>query len=168
LVLDPTLQLLLGAWEARCEQGQPPRLGSIAPDELDATLRPFLALVHIVNSGMQLQFQYCGTTLAAAAGMDLTGKLVHRLNPDRPYAAYIEALYDRSQHARRPVYSECTYARSGSSKTLLTRRLICPLRGAADAVAGFIAGQTFSTTGKGAAPTLVHHDHFVPGAISVL
>jgi len=170
--LDPPLRQLLTLWTALCHGGAMPRRERVVAAHLEPELQPFLAQVDITDSGSKLRFRYCGAKLAEAAGMDLTGHLVHRLNPDRPYAAYIEALYDRAQMSKRPVYSECSYSAQLSAVTRRTQRLICPLAGGGGRVAGFIAAQTYHDEGVhdglGERPSFVYHDHFVPGRVVIL
>lgn len=175
-VLDPPLRQLLARWRALCRGAAMPRRERIDVAAFEPELQPFLALVDIAEGGSKLRFRYCGAKLAEAAGMDLTGHMVHRLNPDRPYAAYIEALYDRAQSTERPVYSECSYSARRSAATRWTQRLICPLASGAGQVVSFIAAQTyrdsFDSDGQSAAPaarpSFVHHDHFVPGRVVIL
>jgi hypothetical protein len=174
--LDPPLRQLLAAWRALCRGAAMPRRERIDVAAFAVELQPFLALVDIAEGGSKLRFRYCGAKLAEAAGMDLTGHLVHRLNPDRPYAAYIEALYDRAQSTQRPVYSECSYTAQRSAATRFTQRLICPLASGGGQVVSFIAAQTYCDSidrdGESAAPaerpSFVYHDHFVPGRVVVL
>jgi len=166
--LHPLQLELVRHWLTQCRGNDLPMRAGVDLDELRPALRAHLALVDIVESGTRLMFRFCGADLAEAAGMDLTGRMVHRLNPDKPYAAYIEALYDRCQVSRRPVFSKCSYSLRRSPATLFTRRLICPLGGDSGAVVGFIAAQTFDLRGDGDHPSLVHHDHFVPGQVAVL
>jgi hypothetical protein len=170
--LDPPLRQLLTIWTTLCHGPAMPQRERIDVAHIDPELQPFLALVDIVDGGSKLRFRYCGAKLAEAAGMDLTGHLVHRLNPDRPYAAYIEALYDRAQSSKRPVYSECSYSAQRSAVTRRTQRLICPLAGGGGRVVGFIAAQTYRDEGihdgLGDRPSFVYHDHFVPGRVVIL
>jgi hypothetical protein len=170
--LDPPLRQLLTVWMELCRGGPMPRREHFDVAHLEPELQPFLALVDIADGGSKLRFRYCGAKLAEAAGMDLTGHLVHRLNPDRPYAAYIEALYDRAQGSKRPVYSECSYSAQRSAVTRRTQRLICPLASGSGQVVGFIAAQTYRDEGTHDGlterPSFVYHDHFVPGRVVVV
>lgn len=166
---DRRLSHLLEVWQQQYPgPGRlPPRL-AIDPIALGPELLPYVALIEAVDGGRRFRFRLVGSRLAQNAGLDLTGRHVDEVNPNRSYAAYIAELYTQSMSARRPVYSETRY-RSGSGRIGLTRRLICPLSSDGEQIDMFVAAQVFEAdNGLGDTPTYTFAEGFEPGATLVL
>lgn len=161
---DHRLSHLLEVWQRQCpgQDRLPPRT-AIDPIALGPELLPYVALIEAVDGGARFRFRLVGSQLAENAGLDLTGRYVDEVNPNKNYAAYIADLYAQSMQAKRPVYSETRY-RSGSGRIGLTRRLICPLSGDGGEAEMFVAAQVFEADNRlGDAPTYTFAEGFEPG-----
>src|SRR3546814_5536143 len=110
-----------------------------------------MALVEPIDDGRRFRFRLVGTELARNAGLDLTGRYVDEINPNKAYAAYISDLYSQCALMPGPLYSETRY-RARGGRTRLTRRLICPLAADGQRIDLFIAVQTFSLVAVPVAP----------------
>ncbi len=166
---DRRLSHLLDVWRQQCPgPGRlPPRL-AIDPIALGPELLPYVALVEAVDDGRRFRFRLVGSQLAENAGLDLTGRYVDEVNPNKSYAAYIADLYTQSMRARGPIYSETRY-RSGSGRIGLTRRLICPLSSGGEQIDMFVAAQVFEAdNGLGDTPTYTFAEGFAAGAAQVV
>ena len=166
--LDPRLRHLLAYWEDKRQARTMPRRADIDPMELGKKLLPFIALTDVVDGGKRFRFRLCGTGLASLAGLDLTGRYIDELNPNRAYADYISDLYRRAVDRKRPVYSETEYAAARTAPARRTMRLICPLSDDDESVDICIAGQISKDMSWGIAPTLTYADAFKPGITLVL
>lgn len=163
---DRRILRLLQYWrDGRPGPGLLPGRDAIDPVTLGPDLLPLMALVEPVDDGRRFRFRLVGTELARNAGLDLTGRHVDEVNPNKAYAAYISDLYSQCALMRGPLYSETRY-RAPGGRTGLTRRLICPLAADGRRIDMFIAVQTFELDAEaGPAPTYTFAEDFRPGPV---
>ena len=163
------LSALLAYWIRLCGTRGMPARREVDPLALGARLLPHMAIIDVLDGGTRFRFRLCGTGLAAAAGVDLTGKYVDALNPNQDYAAYIQAVYRRTAETRRPVYSETLYAglESGSPRRL-AKRLLCPLSDDGLACSHILGAQTFVLAPGAHAPSTTYSGTFEPRVDEVL
>src|SRR3546814_10206804 len=76
-----------------------------------------MALVEPIDDGRRFRFHLVGTELARNAGLDLTGRHVDEVNPNKAYAAYISDLYSQCALMRGPLYSETRYRAPGGRRS---------------------------------------------------
>jgi hypothetical protein len=165
---DPVIHALLAFWEQARGTRAMPSKADVDPLRLGPRLLPHIMLAEPVGDGRRIRYRLCGTAVAEAAGLDLTGLHVDELNPDPAYTRYIDGLYRRAIEARRPIYSESRYLAQQSTGQRVTRRLICPLSPDGVAVDRFIAAQSFQASGAGQAPTVTTAAAFDPRLVVVL
>jgi len=165
---EKRLDRLLDLWRAGCgpDGAPPPRQGFVDPVRFGADLLPFMVLVDADPDGRRFRFRLCGTMLAVHAGIDLTGRYIDEVNPNRSYSEYVAGLYGISADRRRPVYSETRYVYK--QRDGLTRRLICPLLNEAGIVRHFAGAQIFTLESGGEGPTYTFADNFSPGTMEVI
>jgi hypothetical protein len=165
---DPRLRRLLAIWQDRRGTRDMPSRADIDPMALGKDLLPWIALTEVIDGGARFRFRLCGTGLAQIAGLELTGRYIDELNPNREYAEYISGLYRLAVSRRRPVYSETGYLSTSATPRRGTARLLCPLSDDGVNVTMCIAGQVSAEIGAGIAPTLTYADAFQPGVTEVL
>lgn len=169
LELDPILDALLTYWEQlRGDRAMPARR-EIDPLQLGAKLLPNVLIVEAENGGARFRFRLCGSAMAQAAGLDLTGKYIDVLNPNKAYADYIQGLYRRVLATCRPVYSETTYTNpGGGGPRRQAMRLLCPLSDDGAVVQHVIGAQTYRVDQGYNPPTLTYAGDFQPTVERVL
>src|SRR3546814_17830647 len=89
-----------------CRDGRPgpgllPGRQAIDPIVLGPDLLPLMALVEPIDDGSRFRFRLVGTELARNAGLDLTGRYVDEINPNKAYASSISAHIGREQWGER-------------------------------------------------------------------
>jgi len=125
-ISDPRLQEAYDYWERKASlRGLPSRL-DIDPVEIPRLL-PHLMLVDVLPPS-QYRYRLIGTEIAAAQGMNATGKYVHEMLKDDGYRAYVLDLYDSVVRDRRAIYTESVFLsmRDGATERN-TKRLMLPL-----------------------------------------
>jgi hypothetical protein len=165
---DPMLSDLLAYWERLRGGRAMPSRRDIDPLALGARLLPHVIIVDVVDGGVRFRFRLCGSAVADAAGLDLTGKYIDTLNPNKAYGAYIEGLYRRVLGVRRPVYSETMYWNRGDGPRRRATRLLCPLSDDDAAVQHVIGAQTFTLDPGFNLPTMTYAGDFQPTVETVL
>lgn len=163
-LIDRRIARLLEYW--RSKRPAPNRLpgrARIDPVELGPEMLPHVALIDAVDGGARFRFRLVGTRLNAESGLDLTGRYVDELNPNRDYAEYITGLYRLTMQHRLPTYSETRY-RASSGRIGRTRRLLCPLAADGVTVDMFACAQVMETDNQrfAEAPTLTFAATFEP------
>ena len=167
---DVILSAVLAYWHRlRGERAMPSRR-EIDPIGLGAKVLPYVVLVDVVRGEHEprYRFRLCGTAVADAAGLDLTGHYVDELNPNPDYARYIIGLYGRLLDVRRPLYSESAYLTPARNARRSTRRLMCPLSEDGVAVHHVLVGQTFVDVTRLDPPSMTYAETFQPGMEEVL
>jgi len=165
---DPILSHVLAYWGRQRGSRAMPARRDIDPTGLGARVLPHVVLVEVVADGARFRFRLCGTAVAEAAGLDLTGRYIDELNPNATYAAYIIGLYRKVLATRRPVYSESAYMEPASRARRSTRRVMCPLSADGITVDRVLAAQTFQEVTALDPPTMTYADVFQPGLEQVL
>jgi hypothetical protein len=147
-----------------------PSRADIDPTELDPQVLPHLILTEVVETPARRRFRFrlSGTGLKDAVGLDLTGKFIDELNPNKSYADYIEGLYNIGIATRWPVFSTSVAVGARIDVYRTTRRLMCPLSRDGARVDMFLTGQTFQTIGENEVPTMTYAEDFRPGATEVI
>jgi len=166
---DRRILRLLEYWRRqRPARGRLPARVDIDPVELGSELIPYIALIDVVDGGARFRFRLVGTQLAVEAGLDLSGRFVDELNPNRDYADYITGLYQRTMREKTPTYSETLY-RAGGGRIGRSRRLLCPLAADGETVDMFVGAQVMSTDDAlGDPPTMTFAAGFEPAGLLVL
>lgn len=167
--MRPTIRRLLQLWRAQRDRrgGRLPRRQDFDPLELGAKLLPFIGIVELDNG--RLRFRLCGTGLAKAAGLDLTGAYVDALNPNKEYARYITGLYEMAMRQRLPVLSESAFIGAIDVAQGHTQRLVCPLAQDGERVDHFIGTQIFEKSPDSVGDlTMTYAAGFVPGETRVI
>jgi len=167
--MRPTIRRLLQLWRAQRDRrgGALPRRQDFDPLELGPKLLPYVSIVEL-EAG-RLRFRLCGTGLAKAAGLDLTGAYVDELNPNKDYARYITGLYEQARSARLPLLSESAFIGAGAIARGHTQRLICPLAQDGERVDHFIGTQVVEADSDPLGKlTLTYAAGFVPGVTRVI
>jgi len=83
LPLGPThqpLKDLFAYWENKKSTLSAPPRSAICPDELPATLLPYLALVDVIGESPRFRVRLFGTRLAMAYGEDVTGRYLDEID----------------------------------------------------------------------------------------
>ncbi|WP_298727714.1 PAS domain-containing protein [uncultured Ferrovibrio sp.] len=167
---DRRIADFLNYWRSkRPAAGRLPPKPAIDPVELGAGMLPILALIEPIDGGARFRYRLSGTRMNADAGLDLTGRYVDELNPNRDYARYLTGLYRMTMQHRLPVYSETRYrARSGRMGT--TRRLLCPLAKDGVSVDTIVCAQVLEPDDQRfiEAPTLTYAASFEPVCVFVI
>jgi len=167
--LDPILEALLAYWERLRGGRTMPARGEIDPLQLGAKLLPNVVIVDVVDAGARFRFRLCGSAMAEAAGLDLTGKYIDVLNPNKAYADYIQGLYRRVLATHRPVYSETLYVNpGGGGPRRQAMRLLCPLSDDGIVVHHVIGVQIFLVDRGFNPPTLTYAGGYQPTVERVL
>jgi hypothetical protein len=167
---DPILIGVFDYWQSK-RRGRPmPARADVDPLELGPKVLPHVLLTEAVREQDRLRFRFrlAGTAMTAAAGLELTGRFVDTLNPNKRYAAYIDGLYNQVMVARRPVFSTSLALAARGEASRLTRRLMCPLSSDGVDVDMFLTGQTSQTTGVSNIPSLTYADSFSIGPTVVV
>lgn len=165
--MDRRLERLLDYWTERRGDRPMPARKDIDPARLGAELLPWIAITEVVDNARRFRFRLCGTGLAEFAGLDLTGRYIDELNPNKAYAEYILGLYRQVVTARRPVYSQTRYTSAGG-RARTTARLICPLSADGAAVDMCIAAQVSPEGRDDSLPSLTFAQRFEPVTTVVL
>lgn len=168
-VIRPTIHRLLDLWRSnrRRRNGLLPERQDFDPLELGAKLLPYVSIVELDEG--RLRFRLCGTGLAKAAGLDLTGAYVDELNPNKNYARYITGLYEQAMSHRLPVLSESVFIGAREVAKGHTQRLVCPLAYDGERVDHFIGTQIFETSKDSIGDlTMTYAAGFVPGETRVI
>lgn len=165
---DPILSHVLAYWNRQRGSKAMPERRDIDPAGLGARALPHVLLVDVVDGGARFRFRLCGTAVADAAGLDLTGRYIDELNPNATYAAYIIGLYRKVVATQRPVYSESAYMQPASRARRSTRRVMCPLSEDGVTVDRVLAAQTFHEVTALDPPKMTYADVFQPGQEHVL
>lgn len=159
-----TLRRLLRLWRVQRDRrgGHLPRRQDFDPLELGSKLLPYVSIVELDEG--RLRFRLCGTGLAKAAGLDLTGAYVDALNPNKDYARYITGLYEQARDARLPILSESVFIGALDVTKGRTQRLICPLAHDGERVDHFICTQVFEKSPDSLGElTMTYAAGFLPG-----
>lgn len=167
--MRPTVRRLLCLWRAQRDRrgGRLPRRQDFDPLELGPKLLPYVSIVE--RDGERLRFRLCGTGLAKAAGLDLTGAYVDALNPNKDYARYITGLYEQAMSRRLPLLSESVFIGSIAVARGSTQRLICPLAYDGETADHFISAQIFERSRDSLGDlTMTYAAGFLPGETSVI
>jgi hypothetical protein len=167
---DPVLLGVFGYWQSK-RRGRPmPARSDIDPLELGPKVLPHILLTETVRGQDRLRFRFrlAGTAVIEAAGLELTGRFVDTLNPNKRYAAYIDGLYHQVMAARRPVFSTSVAFGPRSEASRLTRHLMCPLSTDGVLVDMFLTGQTSETSGTSNVPSLTYAETFSIGPTVVV
>ncbi|WP_192813258.1 PAS domain-containing protein [Oceanibaculum indicum] len=167
--MRPTIRRLLRLWRAQRDRhgGALPRRQDFDPLELGPKLLPYVSIVEL--DGGRLRFRLCGTGLAKAAGLDLTGAYVDELNPNKDYARYITGLYEQARIARLPLLSESVFIGALEVAKGRTQRLICPLAQDGERVDHFIGTQVFEKSPDSVGDlTMTYAAGFAPGLTRVI
>lgn len=131
-------------WIAKCSSRDMPNREDIDPLDMPSFILPNLALVERDASG-DFRFRLCGTEIASRFSADPTGKLFAEVFSDK-YCAYVTSLHDTVHSRGCTVYAESTFQFDDytlSFDTLLTRRLIMPLRRRRDGGLMLMMAQTW-------------------------
>lgn len=162
-LIDRRIAHLLQVWRsARLAPGLMPSRAGIDPIRIGPDVLPYVALIDVTHGGTRFCFRLVGSKLAEHAGLDLTGRYIEDLNPNKDYADYINGICAMARDTRLPVYSETRY-RAPSGRIGLTRRLSCPLASDGVTVDKLVACQVFETDqGHGDAPTYTYAASFHP------
>ena len=166
--MRPTIRQLLRLWRAqRGRRGGLPRRQDFDPLELGSKLLPYISIVELDEG--RLRFRLCGTGLAKAAGLDLTGAYVDEINPNKDYARYITGLYEQAISHGLPILSESIFIGGIAVARGRTQRLICPLAHDGEGVDHFIGTQIFER-GKDSVGdlTMTYAAGFLPGETRVI
>ena len=167
--MRPFIRSLLSLWRAQRElrNGALPRRQDFDPLEIGPKLLPHISIVEL--DGERLRFRLCGTGLAKAAGLDLTGGYVDELNPNKEYARYIASLYEQARSSRLPVLSESVFTGALEVSKGHTQRLICPLAQDGERVDHFIGTQAFAKSRDSVGDlTMTYAAGFAPGLTRVI
>lgn len=167
--MRPTLRRLLRLWRVQRDRrgGRLPRRQDFDPLELGSKLLPYISIVE--RDGDRLRFRLCGTGLAKAAGLDLTGAYVDALNPNKDYAHYITSLYEQAMSRCLPLLSESIFIGSIAVAQGRTQRLICPLAYDGETVDHFIGTQVFERSKDSLEDlTMTYAAGFLPGETRVI
>jgi len=167
---DPVLAAIYAYWDAKRAGRAMPARRDIDPTELDPQVLPHVVLTEALAEGgkWRYRFRLAGTALKSALGLDITGRYVDVLNPNKRYATYIEGLYLKAMEARRPVFSSSMAIAADAASRRFTRRLICPLSSDGVAAAMFLCGQTFQAFGAEPLPTMTYAERFDPGIVGII
>jgi hypothetical protein len=167
---DPILAAIYAYWDAKRAGRAMPSRRDIDPVELGPQVLPHVILTEARSEGGRWRFRFrlAGTALKQALGLDITGRYVDAVNPNKRYAAYIESLYCKAMEARRPVFSSSVAMAADAASRRFTRRLICPLSNDGVAATMFLCGQTFQAFGAEPAPTMTFAERFGPGIVEIL
>lgn len=167
---DPVLMAVFRYWHAKRGGRAMPSRTDIDPTEIQPQVLPHIVITEVVEAPERRRFRFrlSGTALKSQVGLDLTGKFVDELNPNKRYAAYIEGVYGAVIATRRPVFSSSVAVGTCLDVYRTTRRLMCPLSRDGSAVDMFLTGQTFQAIGDGEAPTLTYADDFKSGPTAVI
>ena len=139
---DPRLQEAYDYWRHKAaSRGMPSRL-DIDPTEMPRLL-PHLMLVDVMPA-RQYRYRLIGTEIAAAQGLNATGRYVHEMLKDDDYRAYVLDLYDAIVRERRAIYTESIFlsARQGATERN-TKRLMLPLSSDGETVNMVLVVQVF-------------------------
>lgn len=167
--MAPTLRHLLDLWRDKRARrdGLLPERRQFDPVEMGARLLPDVSIVEKLEG--RLRFRLCGTGLAKAAGLDLTGAYIDELNPNRDYADYISGLYALAESSRFPVLSESSFIGKSAVAKGRTQRLICPLAYDGETVDHFITTQIFEREADALGDlTMTYAAGFFPGETRVI
>lgn len=133
----PQLRFLLRYW-LDLAAGRPLPLAR----EIDAMeMRPalgYIMLMEVVDGGRDFRYRLYGSTIAAVAGFDMTGKLVtsHKASPY--FVEFALAVYRAVLARGEPLLTE--HGSPTSVNTHAWHRLVLPLAGADGAISRFLIG----------------------------
>ena len=167
---DPVLLAVLRYWRKKRGDRAMPSRADIDPTEIEPQVLPHVIITEVIEADGRRRFRFrlSGTALKDSVGLDLTGRFVDKLNPNKRYAAYIEGLYGTVIVTRRPVFSSSMAVGSRLDAYRTTRRLMCPLSHDGAHVDMFLTGQTFQAIGDSEVPTLTYAEDFKPGPTEVI
>lgn len=125
IAADPTLSAVLEIWETKRRDRFAPH-----PSDLDAFTLPAAALsrimlVDVEQPGPRFRYRLVGTTIAAAAGKDLTGQYVDEVFPGRSRGSVLER-YRTVVERKRPAYAVAEYRLPGG-QSVKNAGLVVPL-----------------------------------------
>ncbi len=131
------LRFLLDYWTRLAAGREMPRA-----DEIDAVdMRPalgFIILVDVVESGANFRYRLFGSTLVAASGFDMTGRLLteHKASP-HVHGFYL-AAYRAALRRREPLFTD--HGPSHAVRTKAWHRLVLPFADDTGAIVRFLVG----------------------------
>lgn len=131
------LRFLLTHW-TRLRNARPaPRAADIDALEMRPALG-YILLLDVVDGGRDFRFRLFGSTIAAASGFDLTGRLMSA-HPSTPYIVdFYRATYQAVLRRREPLAT--VHSPPVAVSTTVWHRLILPLVDADDAVVRLLGG----------------------------
>lgn len=129
------LRFLLAYWTNLEAGSDRPRRDSVDLGQL-APVRGYELLIDVIDEGRDFLYRYCGATIIALLGSDMTGRRLSELPESSYMAEYAVALYRAAYRRGEPAYMERTVA--GAS--FAWHVLMLPLAEDSDRIGTFLVG----------------------------
>src|SRR5436853_6265212 len=101
-ILDDRLRQAYEYWRRKAGARPLPSRADIDPVEIPRLL-PHIMLVDVMGAALY-RYRLIGTEIAAAMGVNATGRLFHEMLLDDGYRAYVPDLYDTVVRERRAAH----------------------------------------------------------------
>ena len=145
-ILDDRLRQAYEYWRRKAGARPLPSRADIDPVEIPRLL-PHIMLVDVMGAALY-RYRLIGTEIAAAMGVNATGRLFHEMLLDDGYRAYVPDLYDTVVRERRALYTENVFLSPHHGVTERnTKRVMLPLSADGEIVNMVLVAQTFSYLG---------------------
>ena len=148
---DDTLSPVFAYWNGKRKAAQLPCRDDINPADI-TDLLPHVGLIDVLGKAENFRYRLIGTYMVDMFGRDFTGTTLGDQFKHGSYGRFLHTYYADAVQSRAPVFCESVFHYRGSSD-LRIRRLVLPLRAAADSqdiTFLFFANSFYRGLGRGA------------------